>query len=206
MGKKMNKKIGEAGEYYVASQLLLRGLNASVLQNGSEKCDILVSDPESSIAKTIEVKSTTTLVWTITNFPKNNNLIYVLVYFPYKPENHFSKINYDPPRPEFYILSIDEVRQFWNDKIGIHGKGGIKRSDLKDSNYREQWDKIIDNGKESGYRERRTKRQIRNDKNRSIAFKLANKKARKKNGQFRKGWDNKRVFYYAHKLLSLIHI
>lgn len=201
----MNKKIGEAGEYYVASQLLLRGLNASVLQNGSEKCDILVSDPESSIAKTIEVKSTTTYVWTITNFPKNNNLIYVLVYFPFKPENHFAKINYNPPRPEFYILSIDEIRQLWNDKIGIHGKGGIKRSDLKNSRYREQWDTIFDNGKESGYKEKRTKRQIKNDKNRSIAFKLAHKKAKKKNGQFRKNWDKKRLFCYSHKLLKKLN-
>ena len=197
----MCKKTGGAGEMAVAAQLILCGLTATPLQNGAEKCDILVSDPKTSKAKTVEVKSTSEKIWTIENIPENKNLVYVLVYFPYKPGEHFTtKKNNKLKRPDFYILTIEEVKQLWKPGIGIYGKGGIKKSQLKNNKCREEWGKILDNGDEYGYNPKRSKKQKEYAEVLSYSLKKAQKKGRKMNGKFRKGWDNSRITKYAHKL------
>jgi len=47
----------------------------------------------------------------------------------------------------------------------------------------------------------RTRLQKANDKLKSAAWKKANAVARKINGDFKKGWDQKRVAQYANKIL-----
>ena len=47
---------------------------------------------------------------------------------------------------------------------------------------------------------RATKKRGRTDPRLSKALKMANDKARKKNGDFRKGYDQKRLMEMAHKL------
>jgi len=48
----------------------------------------------------------------------------------------------------------------------------------------------------------RSRLQRANDKKKSIAWKKANSKGRKNNGDFRTGWNQKRVAKYANKLLK----
>jgi len=48
----------------------------------------------------------------------------------------------------------------------------------------------------------RSRKQRANDKNKSIAWKKANSEGRKNNGDFRSGWDMKRIAKRANKLLK----
>jgi len=48
----------------------------------------------------------------------------------------------------------------------------------------------------------RSRKQRTNDKMKSVAWKKANSKGRKNNGDFRSGWNQKRVAKYANKLLK----
>jgi len=47
----------------------------------------------------------------------------------------------------------------------------------------------------------RSRKQKANDKNKSIAWKKANSEGRRNNGEFRSGWDMKRIAQRANKLL-----
>lgn len=47
---------------------------------------------------------------------------------------------------------------------------------------------------------RRTRKKTKNDKIMSKAMRQANARAKKKNGDFRKGWDRSRLMSYAHSL------
>ena len=46
----------------------------------------------------------------------------------------------------------------------------------------------------------RTRKKTKNDRNMSVALSKANSKAKKKNGDFRSGWDQSRLMTYAHSL------
>jgi hypothetical protein len=48
----------------------------------------------------------------------------------------------------------------------------------------------------------RSRKQKANDKKKSIAWKKANSAGRKNNGEFRSGWDMKRIAQRANKLLK----
>jgi len=48
----------------------------------------------------------------------------------------------------------------------------------------------------------RSRKQRTNDKKKSIAWKKANSKGRKNNGDFRAGWDMKRIAQQANKILK----
>jgi len=48
----------------------------------------------------------------------------------------------------------------------------------------------------------RSRRQKNQDKNKSIAWKKANSEGRKNNGDFRSGWNMKRIALRANKLLK----
>lgn len=47
---------------------------------------------------------------------------------------------------------------------------------------------------------RRTRKKTSNDRNMSKAMRMANERAKKKNGDFRKGWNRSKMMKYAHKL------
>lgn len=47
---------------------------------------------------------------------------------------------------------------------------------------------------------KKTRRKTKSDKMMSKAMDMAHKKAKKKNGDFRKGWDRSRLMSYAHML------
>ena len=51
-------------------------------------------------------------------------------------------------------------------------------------------------------KKRRSKKQRANDKKKSAAWEQANSEGRKNNGEFRAGWDQKRVATRANKLLK----
>jgi len=48
----------------------------------------------------------------------------------------------------------------------------------------------------------RSRKQRTNDKKKSVAWKKANSEGRKNNGDFRSGWDMKRIARRANKLLK----
>jgi len=49
---------------------------------------------------------------------------------------------------------------------------------------------------------KRSRKQKANDKKKSVAWKKANAEARKKNGDFKKGWNQKKVAIKANKILK----
>jgi len=51
----------------------------------------------------------------------------------------------------------------------------------------------------------RSRKQKTNDKKKSIAWKKANDLGRKNNGEFRAGWDMKRIAKQANKILKKIN-
>jgi len=51
----------------------------------------------------------------------------------------------------------------------------------------------------------RSRKQKTNDKKKSIAWKKANSLGRKNNGEFRAGWDMKRIARQANKILKKIN-
>jgi len=48
----------------------------------------------------------------------------------------------------------------------------------------------------------RSRKQRTNDKRKSVAWKKANSEGRKNNGEFRSGWDMKRIAQRANKILK----
>jgi hypothetical protein len=53
---------------------------------------------------------------------------------------------------------------------------------------------------EESVEKKKTRKKTKNDKNLSKALTEANGKAKKKNGDFRKGWDQSRLMTHAHAL------
>tara|TARA_B100001758_G_C18123468_1_gene460000 strand:- start:72 stop:725 length:654 start_codon:yes stop_codon:yes gene_type:complete len=187
--------VGDAGEFFVASEVSRRRWKCSVIKGNVPSADLMVAHPITKESKIIEVKSFagtgTSVSWTINKLPEVDNLIYTLVDFKGSFDNHWQTKQYDPPRPVVYILTIDEMRDLWKPNHGIQGSAGVRKSSLKpEYDYREKWSKIFDEDSDipDGYAEHSPK-QLDHYRATKIASKKLTDKGKKKDGSYRKGWD-----------------
>jgi len=183
--------IGDAAEFFVASECSRRGWKCSVVKGNAPSCDLIVANPDTSEAKVIEVKATTSKTnvrWNIDYVPDSNDLIYVLVHFKGEFSQHWESESFKPERPEVYILTIQEMKKLWSEDSGSYNNPGIKKSSLKPRHpYREKWTKIFDDGMPDGFSSRSFKSQLW-DRAKSEAAKEL-KHSRNKDKSWRKGWD-----------------
>ena len=183
--------IGDAAEFFVASECSRRGWKCSVVKGNAPSCDLIVANPDTSESKVIEVKATTSkrnVRWNIGYVPDSNDLIYVLVHFKGEFSQHWESESFKPERPEVYILTIQEMKKLWSEDSGSYDNSGIKKSSLKPRHsYREKWSKIFDDGMPDGFSSRSFNSQLW-DKARSEASKELTH-ARKKDGTWRKGFS-----------------
>ena len=184
--------IGDAAEFFVASECSRRGWKCSVVKGNAPSCDLIVANPDTSEAKVIEVKATTSktnIRWNIDYIPDSNDLIYVLVHFTGDFSKHWESKNFVPKRPEVYILSIQEMKSLWSEGGGSFDNSGIKKSSLmKHKNrYREKWSKIFDDGMPDGYSSRTFNNKLWDKAKSEAAKELTH--ARKKDGTWRKGFN-----------------
>jgi hypothetical protein len=136
--------LGMAGEFYVAAELLRRGLMAAVTHGNAKKADVLALNGEKAVV--VEVKSTTNLKWVLGNgLPADSMKPWVLVHF--KPIDEV---------PEFYVLTSSELRglliprdmEYRNSYLKRHGVefSGVGVYSVKRSEvllYRNAWESIV---------------------------------------------------------------
>jgi len=139
------RKIGIAGEYFVAAELSKKGYVASITLRNTEGVDILVSNEDGSITKAIQVKSSIEKKksWILNKKAESNyndNLFYVFV-----------NLKEDEERADYYIVPSVDVAKFvrkshrnWLKKPGKSGKAH-KDSDMRkfadpEDKYLERWD------------------------------------------------------------------
>ena len=191
----MSGYIGDAGEFFVASELSRRGWKCSVVKGNVPSADLMVAHPETKESKVIEVKSFggkgSSVSWTIKTIPDVANLIYVLVDFRKSFSEHWPTTKNDTKRPHIYVLTIEEMKKIWNDKHGIHGNGGVRKSSFDPiRDYQEKWGKIFDEDSDlsDGY-QNFTMKQLDDFKANKIASRRFANKGKRKDGTWRKGWS-----------------
>jgi hypothetical protein len=206
----MSGVVGDAGEFFIASELSRRRWKCSVIKGNVPSADLMVAHPITKESKVIEVKSFAGAGkyanWTINELPKVDNLIYALVDFQGSFDNHWQTEKHEPPRPVVYILTIDEMREFWKSNHGHKGSAGVRKTSLQpEYDYREKWSKIFDEDSDmsDGYHNHSLK-QLDNYRANSIASRILTAKGKKKDGSYRKGWNQSKWRAEENKLRKKI--
>ena len=125
--------IGDAAEFFVASECSRRGWKCSVVKGNAPSCDLIVANPDTSEAKVIEVKATTSkrnVRWNIGYVPDSNDLIYVLVHFKGEFSQHWESESFKPERPEVYILTIQEMKKLWSEDSGSYNNTEMTKEEF----------------------------------------------------------------------------
>ena len=88
-----------AGEFFVAAELLRRGVKASVTYGNAKKADIVALASSGTSAVVLEVKTTSELKWIVGgNIPEPSAKLWVFVYLPQ-----------DNGSPRYFILNAKEI-------------------------------------------------------------------------------------------------
>jgi len=94
--------LGLAGEFFVAAELLRRGVLASVTYGNAKKADVVALSPSGRNAVVIEVKTTSSDSWIVGNsVPPAGDGLWVFVYLP--PSEADS--------PKYFVLTSTEVHE-----------------------------------------------------------------------------------------------
>ena len=190
------RDVGHAAEFDVAVQLCRRGLEVSLPRPGAKRTDLIAS-VASGQSQVIEVKGTQTKnspIWTIPSVDPKWDGVWVLVH--YVDENfydHHPVGSYEPKRAKFYVLKNEQLVELWSEKTGRDG--GIRYTKKRMEQYRERWNSIIESDRPDGVNGLTPKQRRANERNSEAlryGYKIADQKAKKKNGTWRKGWDLQR--------------
>ena len=122
VGDKLENRVGKVGEISVALRIRAMGVNVQFTEHGSPLCDLLVGDVRTGRSKMIEVKSSTTKVFTIGQLPNKDERVYVLVSFNEKEK--LMKTDEEIGTQDFFVLTAEELAQNWKSNLGIGRKGG----------------------------------------------------------------------------------
>lgn len=136
-------RLGLAGEFLVAGELLRRGYSAAVTYGNAKKADVVAV--RGNFAVTIEVKTTAETRWIVGNrLPEVKGSVWVFVYLPK-----------DESPAEFFVLTSHELRQtlepaynsYREKYLAKHGKefsgAGVEKLNRADAErHRNRWDKI----------------------------------------------------------------
>ena len=175
-------KIGDAGEHFVMAELNLQGhYGADLCRPGRPGVDIQVHTDDRKSA-CIQVKTTTNVRFTIGDVPRGGeNSWYFLV-----------KIQSLTNKYQLFIVRRSDVLKLLENGKGIYGKPGIGVSKIP-KRFEGGWDLFrksleVPKRPKKAYQKEFEKQRIRLEVI-----------SRKKNGQYRKDWDHKRVMKEAHK-------
>jgi len=154
--KQNNISLGNAGEYFVAGILEMKGFTCAVPMSGTEDFDILAINRETRKHFAIQVKTTRGKKneWTLSEKNeqekfKKDDVFYVFVkIYNDKEENVSSEIN-----PEYYIVSgkvvaeqIAKEHQEWLNKLGRNGQphnpNKMRKFRDEESKYKNAWDSL----------------------------------------------------------------
>jgi len=173
----LNSNFGKAAEHRVAAVLLQQGgFVAGPFGDDYPGIDLFVSRGPNKVAHQIEVKTTGGSVATVSPLYPGDEGFYVIEK---RIKNTF----------RYYVLRPQELRPLMEDNIGIHGKPGVRIKNLR--KYRD--DDIItilsEPKEKTPYQKKYSKR-----------FREVDSAARKKDGDYRYGWNWGKVSKEAHKL------
>lgn len=138
-----NKRIGDAGEYFVAGELSRRNYIVALTTSGTEYFDLLVVSPTSNKKYAIQVKTTTNKrSWLLSK--KNEDIVdedffYVFVYL-----NNLELPTYYIVPSEVVANGIIKSHQEWlelpNKKGGLHKDNSIREFKNIHDKYLNNWD------------------------------------------------------------------
>ena len=138
--------IGLAGEFFVAAELLRRGVMASVTYGNAKRADVIAVSPSTSAAAVLEVKSTSQKKWVIGNHvPEPTDNLWVLVHLPA-----------DESSPRYFVATAQELhailapqdieyRRRFRERNGKEFSGiGVVSIRLKEVElYEGEWSKVL---------------------------------------------------------------
>ena len=147
LSQKEKYAVGMSGEYFVAAELLRRGVKASITMGNAKSADIVVLNNDASKVVVVEVKSSHEKEWVVgNNIPQNNGQHWVFVHIPV----------YDDP-PRYFILTAMELinilsnsdKEYRENYYKHHGKefagrGVVKLKFVEAEKYEKKWHSIID--------------------------------------------------------------
>ena len=198
------RDVGRAAELEVAVQLCRRGLEVCQPRPGAKRTDLVASDA-SGQSQVIEVKATQQTTgnptWTIPSVDPEWSGVWVLVH--YVDENfydHHPVGSYQPQRPKFYVLQNEQLVELWSEKTGRDG--GVRYTKKRMEQYRERWNSIIESDRPDGVNGLTPKQRRANERNSEAlryGYKIADQKAKKKDGTWRKDWDLQRYKKFAFR-------
>lgn len=171
-----NGRSGEAAEYFVGAQCCLRGWYPGKVQGGAPGLDLTVSKNPNDYAVQLEVKSSTTRIFTIGKIWKGSDGFYVLVRFQRSGEI-------------YYILKPRELRSVVEPGIGYNGKNGVRESKVRE--YKDAWWRIFEKRKRSPSKYNIVYKE---------SFRKLLPKFKKRNGEYRKGMSFVVHTKAAHRL------
>jgi hypothetical protein len=139
--------LGLSGEFFVAGELLRRGLMASVTYGNAKKADVIALSRTGRAAVVLEVKSTAQDSWVVGgSVPKPSENLWVFVYVPAQ----------DKLPPQYFVATSQELHELLSPgdaayraryktrhKREFAGTGIVTLSRKQAQPFEGQWRKIV---------------------------------------------------------------
>jgi hypothetical protein len=140
--------LGLAGEFFVAAELMRRGILASVTYGNAKRADVIALSASGTKAVVVEVKSTSSQKWVIGNsVPEPSNQIWVLVHLPTDQTSHPSYFILTSRNLNDILMPGDaEYRKKFLDrnKVEYKGIGVVSLTSAQARPFQSNWSTIVD--------------------------------------------------------------
>jgi len=134
---RLESRVGDVAEMLTQTCWRSQGyIVAPMLGKSAPLCDMMISDRKGK-SFVVEVKATTTSVFSIGRLPKVCHRVYVFVHFRQKENLKMKKCC--PGEFDCYILTSKETKSVWKARLGRNGQGGIRLVDIL--KFKDQWSK-----------------------------------------------------------------
>ena len=134
---RFESRVGDVAEMLTQSCWRSQGyIVAPMLSKSAPLCDMMISDRKGK-SFVVEVKATTTSVFSIGRLPKVCHRVYVFVHFRERENLKMKKCC--PGGFDCFILTSKETKSVWKSKLGRNGQGGIRLADIR--KFKDQWSK-----------------------------------------------------------------
>ena len=137
---RLESRIGDIAEIITQFRWRNQGFIVAPLSGKcAPLCDMMIAD-RTGKSVVVEVKATTTSVFTIGKLPRTCHRVYVFVHFLEKDKLKMKEK--DPGKYDCYILTSQETKSVWKPSLGRNAKGGVRLSDIR--KFKDQWSKPFD--------------------------------------------------------------
>ena len=138
-----------AGEFFVAAELMRRGILASVTYGNAKRADVIALSASGTKAVVVEVKSTSSeKKWVIGNsVPEPSNQVWVLVHLPTDQASH----------PSYFVLTSRDINNILapgdaeyrraflaRNKVEYKGVGVVSLTSTQARPFQSKWSTIAD--------------------------------------------------------------